>query len=249
MIDKKYETYQAFCREAVDTPLWNVFRQVPRYTYVLEHVSPEQGKAYLAEVHPRYLTPDLLEVWRASDSVGSPLLAEFEGIGKFSPTTIRYLKQLSDIEGLFGRDTFSSVVEVGGGYGGLARVLLNRMQGIQRYNLVDLLEANCVAEKFLASFPETDGRVVHQDTAARPSGTADLFISNYALAELEPYYRDHYLDVALKCPRGYVAVNAAQQVVAEKLAPLRPQMFPEPPLISQQGNFFTLVWGHDASAR
>ena len=47
---------------------------------------------------------------------------DYPDVGTMSPTTIRYIKNVSDIINAFGTG-MKSIVEVGGGYGGLCKVM------------------------------------------------------------------------------------------------------------------------------
>src|SRR5579863_3084704 len=134
--------YRALCNLAASSPAGlAAFRSWPGYRGVLEHVDSSTGRQALALAlsrHPEYLP--LLSEFRRNDSVGSPALESYEGFGEWSPTTLRYLKILSDIEDFFGDLSGMHIVEIGAGYGGQCRLILSRFPNIA-YTIIDLPEA------------------------------------------------------------------------------------------------------------
>src|SRR5439155_3421529 len=112
--------YTSFCALAATNPdVFATFKPEPVYREVLEHVTCKQGRAYLERVLSR--TPELaryLDRFRENDRLGSPQTCTYAGYGRFSPTTLRYAKVLSDLVVLFGSLDGFRIVEIGCGYGG-----------------------------------------------------------------------------------------------------------------------------------
>src|SRR5438876_1073823 len=76
--------------------------------------------------------------FRRNDNCGSPRTHDFGGdIGPMAPTTLRYIKILSDLETWFGSLGGKRVVEIGGGYGGQCAVIKTRFR-VSSYTLIDL---------------------------------------------------------------------------------------------------------------
>ena len=83
------------------------FKRNPVYTAILEHVTPEQGRDYLelilSNAEFRLSERDWKYILR-NDSIGNPLTAQYTFGGMqitCSPSTLRYVKVLSDIAKLF----------------------------------------------------------------------------------------------------------------------------------------------------
>jgi hypothetical protein len=197
--------------------------------------------------HPDYLGQEL-EKFRANDRWGSPLTCEYPGIGHISPVKLRYLKVLSDLERLFGDLTGKRIVEIGVGYGGQARLVLERWP-VQSYTLVDLEPALQLAQRYLTSSGEDKTLVfLPPDRVARAD--YDLCISNYAFSELGRKFQDKYAKSLVRTSgRGYLTCNFISGVHGidswskEKLGRLHAgaHWLPEEPL-TFEGNAI-LVWG------
>ena len=237
MTDINYTDYCELCRQAVADPaVFATFRQRPEYTRILEHVTPEQGIEYAKCVSSGEFRPD---VWQTNDSIGSPVRQEYLQAGRVSPTTLRYAKNVSDIAWFFGDLNGARIVEVGGGYGGLARLVKARWPSSD-YTIIDLPEPLALAQKYLHTLG-TEAHLVNAFELPQKI-EADLFISNYALSELPPDVIKLYVSrVAMNCPRGYISANAAADLLPGLFGPLGVQRYPEVPLTGP--NNYMLFWG------
>ena len=147
--------YPEFCYIASKhDEVFQNFKRHPVYNAILEHVSPELGAAYLEIIlsNPDLkLDADKWKIFLQNDSIGNPNTATYH-VGNAqltcSPTTLRYTKVLSDIVSLFDTDKIHIVSEIGIGYAGQCRILMN-MLPIEEYNLIDLPEVLALSEKFL----------------------------------------------------------------------------------------------------
>ena len=190
------------------------FKRNPIYNAILEHVSPEQGRDYLeialnnAELH---LSAKDWDYILKNDSIGNPRTVQYNFGGAqivCSPTTLRYLKVLSDIVKLF-PDSIKQggVCEIGIGYGGQCRILMRTLP-IDQYNLVDLPEVLALAERFLTQLDVAgdiryiDGTHLYHDVPC------DLIISNYAFSELVKPVQDIYIKkIIRRAKAGYITWN------------------------------------------
>lgn len=183
--------YLNSCKKASESEdFFNNFKQDLFYRHVLEHVSFEEAKIYLSLIKIDF--NDQLESIKINDAYGNPDIYEFESVGLLSPTTARYLKNTSDIISKFGCD-LKSVVEIGGGYGGLATVLYPFLQ-YESYLLIDLYEANLLSRKYT----EKTGYPVFSNTSEEieieNDYKFDLLISNYAFSECERETQLEYIE-------------------------------------------------------
>jgi putative sugar O-methyltransferase len=235
-------SYTHLCaRAASDARAFSTFKRQPAYTAILEHVSCELGREYLETALAR--SPKLeaqLEAVRRNDLHGSPRTCNYGQYGVFSPTTLRYLKVLSDLEVLFGDLTRRSVVEIGVGYGGQCYVASTF--GFERWTLIDLPPVLRLARRYL----ETLG--VEHIAFAEPGAvmSADLLISNYAFSECTRDVQEMYLDTVLsRCLTGYMTCNFMDGMGRGELVNRLPgsRWLAEVPL-SGKGNAI-LVWGDE----
>jgi hypothetical protein len=244
--------FPAFCRRAArDESLFAGFRRNPTFTTVLEHVTEEQGSKYLAAI--RRDTPGLLDDHlariMANDAFGDPVLVDYEGIGRISPTTLRYTKVVSDLIGRFGTLDGAEIIEIGGGYGGQAR-LIAALFDVASYALVDLRECLELARTFLSRFEIGEFEFITADRLRDREW--DLVISNYAFSECARPVQDHYRDsVITRSLRGYMTCNlispnfGVDSYTESELRTMRSDghVVAEEPL-TYEGNFI-LSWGHD----
>lgn len=207
--------YPEFCYAASrHDEVFTNFKRHPIYTQVLEHVTAEQGKDYLEiilSIDDLKLDVDKWKILLKNDSIGNPRTATYNFGGNSltcSPTTLRYIKVAADIVSLFDTEQIKTVAEIGAGYGGQCRVLMNILP-ITEYNLVDLPEVLALDERFLNETGSQNGGVRFIDgTHLYHDVSSDLFISNYAFSELIRPVQDVYLEkIVLKAKAGYITWN------------------------------------------
>jgi hypothetical protein len=239
-----HDSYRGVCAAAVaDEEVFAQFRRLPDYTAILEHVTAEQGQQYLAEIRreaPWLLDPSLV---LANDALGGPTIESYPDFSTVSPTTLRYLKVLADLVTFFGPLADLHVVEVGGGYGGQAR-LIRSFFPTARHTILDLAEPLALTRKYLERSGIVDGVTYFPCSKSDdvPFLGGDVFLSNYALSECAQDWFDAYMRrVALGCARGYITGNAQEATTFEYLDAVNPQWIDERPLTAP-GNFIC-IWG------
>jgi putative sugar O-methyltransferase len=177
--DSAVVPYLSACRAAAQgSDFFKGFKSHPAYRHVLEHVSYEEGQQYLDEVEIDY--KDKLDEIKENDALGTPVTCSYKGVGTISPTTVRYLKNTSDIVNKFGT-SFDSIVEIGGGYGGLCKVMSSFVK-FENYLLLDLEECNMLSRKYLSNF-DLPTMSYQAEEIVDVEDNFDLLISNYALSE------------------------------------------------------------------
>ncbi len=253
------EWYPEFCYFASrHEDVFKNFKRHPIYTRVVEYMSPEFGQEcfeYILNNSALTLTEDEWLFFLQNDSVGNPFIAEYNFGGSkviASPTTLRYIKVLVDIVTLFDVRKLETVTEVGVGYGGQCRILMNALP-IQRYNLVDLPEVLALTEKFLNAFNQAgdiryiDGTHIYHDAPC------DLFLSDYAFSELAKSAQDVYIDkIISKAKAGYVtwdgdffaSVGMYDGYTLDEFVAMVPnaKILPENPVTTSPDNRL-VVWG------
>ena len=201
--DEAATPYLNVCNYAANSDeFFKQFKSHPAYRHVLEHVSFEEGQQYLKEIDIDYL--DKLEEVKENDSLGSPVIYEYPSVGEISPTTIRYIKNTSDIINKFGT-SFDSIVEIGGGYGGLCKVLSSFIK-FEQYLLLDLEECNLLSRKYLSHFnlPTLSYRSEEIDEIDE---NFDLLISNYAFSECHKEVQQDYIERFIKKSNNFYIMH------------------------------------------
>ena len=192
--DEAVDPYLQVCRLAAQSSdYFNTFKSHPAYRHVLEHVSEDEGQKYLDEIQIDYM--DKLDEVKQNDSLGGPVTYDYDKVGNISATTLRYIKNTSDIITKFG-NSFDSIVEIGGGYGGLCKVLSSFIK-FEQYLLLDLEECNLLSRKYLSNFdlPTMSYRSEEIDEIDE---NFDLLISNYALSECDRETQMMYIEKFVK---------------------------------------------------
>ena len=82
---------------------------------------------------------------------GGGVIYDYSPIGKISPSTLRYIKVLSDLILYFGNLDNLRICEVGVGYGGQARII-NSIFTPHSYDFVDLNAVLLLAQKYLSNY-------------------------------------------------------------------------------------------------
>ena len=237
------KNYINVCKKAVsDESTFKNFKRSRAYKTILEHVSHDLGKKYLD--HVKKNNPELLQhldsFVKKNDRLGDPvktLYSEYSNL-EMSPTTARYIKVLSDLEILFGSLDGTNIVEIGGGYGGLATVISAKYSFNKYYN-VDLKEPCLLSEKYCRQ-NNVEGFMAIPPKEIRAffkKENFDLVISNYAFSECNTETQDIYIkEIFSRSKRGYITHNTHKDR-AERVKEV----------IKQYDNF--LVYGTDLSAK
>ena len=211
--EKYAEEYITICKHAFENQaVFNNFRRYSSFVMIVEHVPVELAEKYLLNISKN--NPELLEQMaefsNANDLFGNPFLASWDsfGISHVSPTTIRYVKVLSDLTTLYGDLSGFNIVEIGAGYGGLCNII-HKKQKFARYYDVDLPEPLALSSLYCKRLGIDNFNVVQIDSLEKLEDVEiDLVISNYAFSECNYETQDIYIDKILsKAKRGYITHN------------------------------------------
>lgn len=197
--------YRQVClKAATDDAAYKVFKQDGEYRKILEHVNREEGELYLKAILNKN-TVDLSKIdqFKRNDTEGNPIMETFQGpFGTISTTTLRYIHILSDLIALFGSLDGKSIVEIGGGYGGMCKILCGYFQ-IGEYHIYDLKEPVALQKRYLREVPHVFFHPV--DDGIDSAESHDLLISTWALDELDMEVQQSYLKSVLsKSKHGYI---------------------------------------------
>jgi putative sugar O-methyltransferase len=201
------EVYKRFCKlAATDEKVFKTFKSHPDYVQMLEHVSEEQGFEYLRIIkdqNPQLL--DHIHKFRENDRLGAPNAYEYRDAGVISPTTLRYVKTLSDMIEMYDTLEGEDIIEVGGGYGGQCKIISD-VFAFKSYTIVDLPEVVGIINRYLKENNVPNAKAI---TLEELSGDKwGLFISNYAFTELPSELQLTYIErVTRKCAHAYITCN------------------------------------------
>ncbi len=249
-----YKNYVEFIKMAVlDNSLFDNFKNNPHYRLVLEHASPQQGMDYLKIIHRD--NPHIINKIKVNDSIGNPIMVDYQPVGKFSPTTLRYGKVASDILKYFGNLDSFNIAEIGVGYGGQCLVL-DRLTNFHNYNLFDLHDVNNLVKNYLEHFVFNNAYQLCVINNLPLNNQFDLVISNYAFSEFTQEIQYSYIHKILKnARRGYLTMNSghdgacytsverysADEIM--KIIPHKCTIIPEEPLTFQHN--YIIIWGQN----
>lgn len=185
------DNYLAACQSA---DLSN-FKQDQRLTKIFEHTTRTQGFNYLATIHNN--APGLLGKIFSNDDKGGANVQRF-GQYAFSASSLQYIAVLAMLVQQFGALDGLHIVEIGGGYGGQARIITD-VYDVAAYHIIDLPEVCKLQGRYLADRPI--------QSFTEPTGLSyDLVISNYALSEI-PHCEQYINEVLAKAKHGYITCN------------------------------------------
>lgn len=202
------EEYKSICRSSVeDDKIFNKFKIDPNYNFILEHVGEDLGRLYLDNIISNF--PDYknyIEKFKKNDYYGSPKLSFYDEVGNISPTTLRYIKVLSDLKNIFGDLNGKKIIEIGAGYGGQC-FIINQLFDIKEYSILDLDEASFLCSKYLKKL-NTNHRIIKIEEVDKIDEDFDIVISNYAYSEINKNLQNLYYDkIISKSTNGYFTLN------------------------------------------
>lgn len=209
--------YREFCRLAATDPVvFQSFRRQPEYEHVV-YVSEENGGRYLSRLTAKPV--------QAAGVTGDPRMFMYPAVSvPLDPVLIRYHHDRQEIRRFFGDTSILNVLEIGGGFGGLAHLMLPYCRS---YSICDLPEVRLLQDAYLARF----GQQV--DDADPFFESYDLVVSTFAFSELTPATAHSYIEEYVsRIPRGWMICNflAPDQLHADELDELLPGRWePETP--------------------
>lgn len=204
-LDKKNTAdYLDLCRWATeDNEVFANFRRMSPMNMIVENSPEKSGWEYFNTIYNKFNWLMLhMGKFKTSDLIGDPKTFMYP-IGEMSPTTLRYIKTLGDIDKFFGPLDEMRIAEIGGGYGGLCKIIHDRYKP-KEYIIYDLPVAQALQEKFLSKFDVPCGFPNLQNEAPE----IDLLIAMYSWSELSHDLQNEYLTkVISKAKNCYIMLN------------------------------------------
>lgn len=201
---KNTADYLDLCRRAdEDDKVFANFRRMSPMNMIVENSPFKSGLEYFEIIKSKFLwLDDYFCAFQKSDSIGNPVTYKFDRC-EFSPTTLRYIKTLGDLQKFFGPLDNLLIAEIGGGYGGLCKIIHDVYKPLT-YAIYDLQEVRSLQRKFLEMFSI---RPIFCDSEliAPP---IDLLIAMYSWSELSHDLQNEYLtNVISKAKNCYIMLN------------------------------------------
>lgn len=220
-----YNAYLEAVRVAItQEPREWTFKSDPGYRTVLEHVTPEHGQRLLnwaLAAEPNINDRLAAAIARRNDVYGQPV--KHDG---YSPSNWRYLAQAVRVWQYIDSIGLGSVhiVELGGGYGGLALyvdALKHLYQTpLRSYTIVDLPEATRLQAAYAGALDlpirVANGLSLRDLYDLRPEAYTNFLISAYAFSEFDQRTRDWYENWLLHwCDYGIMWWNFPEPVMGD----------------------------------
>jgi putative sugar O-methyltransferase len=197
------EPFLLACKDSASNDIaFKNFRRDERFYSILEHVTYDEGVLYIKERLDTNICSqsfkDLLSKMLENDRIGNPVRYDYLDIGLVCPTTLRYIKNLYDIASMIdaSEPKFNNIVEIGGGYGGLCR-MLKSIFSINNYLLIDFSEVNQLSKRYLSEY-YTDKILWMTPETFSNVNNVDLCISNYAFSECDRKIQNEYYEKVIK---------------------------------------------------
>jgi putative sugar O-methyltransferase len=132
--------------------LFNTFKQNHIFRQVIGNdvLSNE-----IADILYKNLETDLsiinkISTYKTNDIYGSPNLYDYPLTGNISPGTLYFLNILQNLKNQFGDISKFDIIEIGSGYGGQAKIILDH--GAKSYSMIDVLPTLNLCKKYLSAF-------------------------------------------------------------------------------------------------
>jgi hypothetical protein len=206
-MDSLYNSWFNVCNRIVENREISWKRDTDVY-YMLEHVPGEYANIYLDLLLKNGISIETIQAYTDTvDTIGNANRHPFIRNNKTllsSTTCLRYLYHALDIlENLqifFNKNIVPTIVEIGGGYGGLAVAInymlrLKNISHVLNYIIIDLTNVQKLQAYYTSSFQLNQINISFIDSKeyGKNINSSNIFIiSNYCLAEMGESNRQKY---------------------------------------------------------
>lgn len=210
--------YLNICEDAVrNDDTFSIFKAHLYYFRIVNNMTNSVANEYYRYIKREY--PHLFnhfDKFKENDNIGSPKKYHYKH-GYISGANLMYIKILGDIEKYIGID-FKSIAEIGGGFGGQAKIMHDYYPSLEKYYLYDIDTALDLQKKYLSKF---DINPILNSPKWRDIGEIDLVIANFSWSELSVDLKMQYINkVIRKAKYGYITTNCPDSVGTDMLMPI-----------------------------
>lgn len=196
------------CKAAIeDDQIFSSFKQNANFRTVIGNdVLPKEVSdvIYNQIFEDNLITVEELEKFKSNDIIGAPYLYDYSPVGLISPGTIYFANILKELRKYFGNLSNHKLVEIGGGYGGQAKIILD--SGVASYTIVDISPTLELCEKYLSNFSYNNIEFIKADSIK--TAKYDIVVSNWCLSEFDEEGMSFYIESIIKhCSQGYFLMN------------------------------------------
>lgn len=173
------QMYRSYCLMFVNNPeQYAKFKSHPEYSFIIGDDNQMHAFENMAKVEQCPEVYAKMPLFLKNDEIGKDfyMVNVFYNEKPMSAHTIRYIHSVYKIFNEFGNMNGKTILEAGGGWGGLASCI-KFMWPDCKYHIIDLPEACMLQEKYLKDLGITD--VVFNPTELKP----DLFIAELSISE------------------------------------------------------------------
>ena len=180
--------------------IYNTLRQNKNFTIIYQEPSKEYGKTVIEKLQ---LTENKMNNFKNFDDELGGIKYEFE-IGEFSTGLLRYMNTYDDICKCLETycntnfNKLENIVEIGGGYGGLCKVIQTYQSNLN-YTFLEQKQVNLIAQKYLKNI---DGVCFEEHLVKY-----DICISEYGLCEFTDDKITEYVELLKKSSMCFLKVN------------------------------------------
>ena len=226
-MDSVYNTWQQICLKIAESreSTWKQDRTVH---YMLEHVPGEYARIYLDLIVASGLSfQEIQSYTNLVDHIGDAQRQSFPCYSETlssSTTCLRYLWHAIEIvnrlNGYFEKGVIPTLVELGGGYGGLAVAVnyilqLRKKEGKLQYKIVDLTNVQKLQAYYTSQFTLDNINLEFVDSeqyGANINASNIFIVSNYCIGEMGEANRQNYMNALFSKKEvigGYIQWNSA----------------------------------------
>lgn len=208
-------------QSAKDPELFRSFKRNKDYQTILEGGEQIVGEMAIANIKTKNKYEFLLQnlnSFKQNDIFGNPILRDYIDIGSISPSTLRYVNTLTDIQELMSDFTPKIITEIGGGYGGLCKII-SSVYNFDEYILIDLPEVIELCKVYISKFELLKNKVtfIPCNELNDDIYDIDLCISDSAFAECGLETQTKYLKHIIKNSKySYVTFNTLHLSESQK---------------------------------
>ena len=195
---------------------------------------------YIKSYYPSLI--DQFPKFKSNDTIGNPPILNVDG-HQISSGIVNFSYVLSDILLKIGDISNMSIVEIGSGYGGQAKIIQD--YGCAKYTCIDIQPTLSLAKKYLDCFYPNNTYVSYPELSGLDE-QYDLVISNWCVSEFSDELFQEYIDkVISKCKYGFFWSNLwdanRKQIFKNKLSNVFNKVEEYPAVLKTHPNYLLIT--------